>query len=63
MPNYTTTTGKPIEHNRKQFIAGYLDRHSNQPCQSANGAYLDGWYFRASRDEWPWKQERIVSLK
>ncbi len=28
----------------KQWSIGRLDRLNGEPCKSANGAYLEGWY-------------------
>lgn len=28
----------------RQFRLGQNDRKLDEPCKSANGAYLDGWY-------------------
>lgn len=29
----------------REFERGHADRVAGKPCRSANGDYLDGWYF------------------
>jgi hypothetical protein len=40
---------EPVEgsrewHRAKQWELGRADRLAGEPCKSANGAYLEGWY-------------------
>jgi hypothetical protein len=52
MKHYETiTTRVPLDIPRQsilnkvsQYRKGQLDRKLGEPCKSANGAYLDGWY-------------------